>query len=105
MQKPLLTNVEKEASEAKVNGIHEAYSVLNSFLEGSQWLAGENMTLADIQTITTVTIGNAIVPINAEKHPNLMEWYKKMTALPLFEFAKPSADYMENLLAPFKVKF
>lgn len=99
-----MASVEKEASEAKVNGINEAYGFLNSFLEGNQWLAGDNMTLADIQTITTATIGNAIVPINAEKYPNLAEWYNRMRALPLFEFAKPSADYMENLLTPFKVK-
>lgn len=77
---------------------------MNTFLEGNQWIAGDNITIADIHIVAMMTIGNAILPINTEQFPNLAEWYKRTTALPMYEKAKSGAEYITGLLTPVKAE-
>ena len=39
----------------KKAGLHEAVSYLDIFLEGSPWVAGGNMTIADFSCVATVS--------------------------------------------------
>lgn len=98
MQKPLLQSAEKKISEENAKSIAEMYGFLNAFLEGKEWIAGDNMTIADIHIVAMMTIGNVMVSINAEQFPNLSEWYKKATALPMYEKTRSGAEYIETLL-------
>jgi glutathione S-transferase len=41
--------------ENKKAGLHEALSYLDIFLEGSPWVAGSNMTIADFACVTPVS--------------------------------------------------
>ncbi|KAF2891055.1 hypothetical protein ILUMI_15118 [Ignelater luminosus] len=55
----------------KAAEIIEAYGFLEKFLEGNKWMAGENVTLADISLIATVTSLDVLVPIDEKKFPNI----------------------------------
>jgi len=41
--------------ETQKAGLHEALAYLDIFLEGSPWVAGSNMTIADFACVTPVS--------------------------------------------------
>lgn len=44
-----------ELDETKLQPIVDAFEVLEKYLETSEWVAGENMTIADIAIAVTVS--------------------------------------------------
>lgn len=54
-------------TEKMLSQIEEAYSMLDAFLSGSKWLAGDSMTVADICAVGSVTGLNHIVPLDTAK--------------------------------------
>ncbi|PSN34562.1 Glutathione S-transferase 1 [Blattella germanica] len=45
----------KEPEPAKYERFQEAVQILDKFLEGNKWVTGDNLTVADIDLVTTVT--------------------------------------------------
>ena len=43
------------ADPAKLEKIHVAFEFLNTFLEGQNYVAGKNLTIADIVLLTSVS--------------------------------------------------
>jgi elongation factor 1-beta len=76
---------DKNAHDAGLKAIKEAVKVLNSTLEGSAWLVGDRLTLADI-----VTFNALLVPFTLsldggfrKAMPNVAAWFLKMSKLPV----------------------
>ncbi|XP_072942788.1 glutathione S-transferase 1-like [Epargyreus clarus] len=63
--------------EKKTADVEEAYGFLEKYLESSPFLAGEQLTLADISCVTTVSSLNVVVPIDA-KFIKLQEWVNNL---------------------------
>jgi len=65
---------ETKISDEKRNKIYEAFGYLEKFLEGCKWLCGDNLTVADLQILSSVS---SIVHVGAtlDNHPNLKRWY------------------------------
>lgn len=51
----------------KQNDIEEAYGFLEQFLSRTKWLAGENMTIADISAFTVAESLLFIVKLDSRK--------------------------------------
>lgn len=63
----------------------EAYQFLNAFLENNEWLAGDDVTLADISMLSTMSTVDIIIPVEEEKFPKLHDWLQRGKQLPYFE--------------------
>lgn len=50
------------------------YGLLEKFLEGRKWIAGDSITLADFSLVPTVSSYNLFVPIDAGSYPKLTAW-------------------------------
>lgn len=73
--------------------MNEAYEILEKFLEGNSWIAGEQLTIADFCIFATASATNVGIPIDASKYPKLVQWLKKVESLPA------SAAANEGLIA------
>ncbi|CAG9854861.1 unnamed protein product [Phyllotreta striolata] len=77
---------DKSIDPKKLQGVEEAYGIVEKFLEDSPYVAGDSLSLADISFITTITSWNvSIAPVNAAKYPKITAWIKKMQQLPYYQ--------------------
>lgn len=67
--------------ESAKQGIKDIFALLEVFLKDSEYLAGNELTLADISIYCTLS---SIVQTGADikPYPLLSAWYKKMEILP-----------------------
>nr|AAC35245.1 glutathione S-transferase isozyme 3 [Plutella xylostella] len=72
----------KKPSDKMLKDIEEAYSILNSFLSTSKYLAGDQLSLADISAVATVTSLVYVLPLDEAKYPKVTAWLKTMKDLP-----------------------
>ncbi|XP_077286219.1 glutathione S-transferase 1-like [Arctopsyche grandis] len=75
------------ADEAKKTKAIEALQFLNTFLEGQAWAAGNNMTIADINLVATVSTIE-VSGFDISPFPNISRWMAKAkSSLPGYEEA------------------
>ncbi|XP_017041192.1 glutathione S-transferase D7-like [Drosophila ficusphila] len=55
--------------------VHAAFGFLNTFLEGQEFVAGDQLTVADIVILATVSTVS-LFPFDWSKFPNVDRWYK-----------------------------
>lgn len=51
---PVVRGLANSINEADLERVEKSFEVLNSFLEGRQFAAGENLTIADFTISTTI---------------------------------------------------
>ncbi|KAJ4433654.1 hypothetical protein ANN_15964 [Periplaneta americana] len=56
--------------------IDEGFELLNTFLEGENWVAGSNLTIADYSIVATVASFD-VLGYEVNKWKNVSEWYKR----------------------------
>lgn len=66
----------EEYDEQKADQLDEALGWLNTFLEGRAFVAGDNLTIADISIIVTITNLEAF-GYDMSGHPNLTKWFER----------------------------
>nr|AIH07590.1 glutathione S-transferase epsilon 15 [Spodoptera litura] len=57
--------------------IRSAYNFTEKFLTGTQWLAGNKLTVADISCVATVSTLNELLHIDEAMYPNICAWVKR----------------------------
>lgn len=57
--------------------IDSSFELLDRFLDGEEYVAGDFLTIADLCLVTTVASFEAI-GIDIEKYPNVWKWYENM---------------------------
>lgn len=55
---------------------------VESFLENSQYICGNEITLADFSFMATLS---SVSPIDEKKYPKLNSWMRRMTQLPHYD--------------------
>lgn len=70
-----------------MTAIQEAYNFLESFLNNGKYLTGEDMTIADLCCVATISTATIITPIPSNKFPKLFKWYNLMKTLPYYKEA------------------
>lgn len=73
-----------EISEKNRNAIQEAYATLETFLAVDPYLVGNELTVADLSVITTLTQTLLLVPLDEAKFPKVAAWVKRLETLPYF---------------------
>ncbi|KAF2901364.1 hypothetical protein ILUMI_04822 [Ignelater luminosus] len=85
-----------------VKEINEAYQFLEKFLESHQWIAGDNVTIADFSLVTTITSLNYHVKIDPEFYPNVTGWVKKAQELACFSCDHEQLKHFYNVFNSLK---
>ncbi|XP_064550145.1 glutathione S-transferase 1-1-like [Drosophila montana] len=70
-----LFRLNKPGSPEDYKKVEAAFSLLDTFLEGQQYVAGSNLTIADIAILASVS---TFVAMNFElkNYPNVAKWYE-----------------------------
>lgn len=93
----------KGPTQEHINGVIEGYTHLNNFLEGSKWVAGNTLTIADFSLIANITSLNLIYSIDEAQFPNITTWIKRAEELPYYhvnsEGLKDFQAMVEKLLS------
>lgn len=64
---------------AKLTKIEEAFKLFDTFLEGQEYSAGKDLTLADIALVTTVSTFD-VLGFDLSPYKNVSRWYQKVKA-------------------------
>lgn len=73
----VLSDTGAELTDDQIDPILEAYGFLEAFLSGRQWMAGEEMTIADLQILATIVSMEMIISIDEERSPLLAQWLQR----------------------------
>ncbi|KAL5280634.1 hypothetical protein ACFFRR_004561 [Megaselia abdita] len=81
---PILFEGLKEIPEVKRKLLYDAFGFLDQFLNGSDWLAGDHVTLADLSILANIT---TIVSFGADisEFKNLSAWAERCKTLPGYD--------------------
>lgn len=73
---PLVFLGKKEIPEERKAAIEEAYQFMEKFLEASDWIAGDKMTIADFCCVSSVSSLDCLVPLKA-RYPKISAWLER----------------------------
>jgi len=78
----------ENVAELPLEKLHETYALLELFLDGHEYMAGDQLTIADFSIVTSVSTAHlSIAPVDATKYPNLSAWLARISTLPYYEEA------------------
>lgn len=77
--------------------VREVLKMLNSFLDGSEYFAGNTLTIADISIVTSVTSFHEM-GFNLTEYPDLNKWFERMHSLPGFDENQAGAKGLADLV-------
>lgn len=66
----------------------EAYEFLEAFLQGHDYIVGNQLTIADFGAVANATSLDALVPIEVKRFPNIAAWIKRLQGLPYYDKAQ-----------------
>lgn len=83
-QRPIIFTGAKTPSAQARDNLIASLKVIETFLAKTKWIAGENLTIADFSTVTTIA---TVVECGFDLAilPNLSRWYKQCQGLKGFE--------------------
>nr|UYI58577.1 glutathione S-transferase 6 [Grapholita molesta] len=73
---PIFFGNEKEFNPVMLQKIKSGYEFAEKFLT-APWLAGEEITVADICCVATVSTMNEVLPIDESLFPKLVDWLRR----------------------------
>ncbi|CAG9785166.1 unnamed protein product [Diatraea saccharalis] len=79
---PIFMSGARGVDQKKLDDINVAYGILEEFLTRTTFLAGDNLTIADIAAFTTVCGLMYILPIDNSRYPKINSWIKKLENQP-----------------------
>uniref|UniRef100_A0A0K8TY79 Glutathione S-transferase 1 n=1 Tax=Bactrocera latifrons TaxID=174628 RepID=A0A0K8TY79_BACLA len=85
--KPIIFDNETNVPQQKIDNITEVYGIVNKFLQDHPYVAGDNLTIADLSLIASISSMHAYIDSDATKYPNLVAWIKRLEKLPYYEKA------------------
>ncbi|XP_030753847.1 glutathione S-transferase 1-like [Sitophilus oryzae] len=72
--RPIFYDGKKSIEQKQLDNLKEAYSTLERILNSTKFLAGDNVTIADISVLSNILPGSVILPIDNEEFPKLKSW-------------------------------
>ncbi|XP_017079256.1 glutathione S-transferase 1-like [Drosophila eugracilis] len=87
---PLFWENKTEIPQARIDALEGVYKSLNLFLESGDYLAGDNLTIADFHVTAALTGFVVFLPVDATKFPKLAAWVQRIKELPYYEEANGS---------------
>ncbi|XP_068892693.1 glutathione S-transferase 1-like [Tenebrio molitor] len=96
--RPIIYEGEKTVPRDKADKVREAYSFLEKFLEGKNWVAGDAVSVADFSIISSITTMDVVVPVDTKTCPNIASWIKRMEKLPYYDENKKGLDQIRQII-------
>ncbi|KAI7815114.1 glutathione S-transferase epsilon [Rhyzopertha dominica] len=94
--KPIFCEDAKSISQYAIERAHEAYGFLEIFLRHTQWIAGDQLTIADFSNYTTISALDIAVPVSEKNYPKLIDWMKRVQNLPCATYANEGLDILKE---------
>lgn len=82
---PILYYKATEMPIEKIRYIQTAWDILERFLEKTPYVCGNEMTIADLCIVATAASITDIIPLDPEKHSNIIKWMDRMSKLPNYQ--------------------
>ncbi|XP_019535172.2 glutathione S-transferase D7-like [Aedes albopictus] len=92
---PLMRQGATTIPQEKKDAIMEALGTLNGYLDGQDWVAGENTTVADLCLLATVSSLEKF-GVDLSGLPNVTAWLERCKSLPGFEENEEGASIFGN---------
>lgn len=104
--KPLFATGQTTIPKERYDAVIEIYDFVETFLTGHDFIAGDQLTIADFSLITSITALAVFVVIDTVKYANITAWIKRIEELPYYEEAcgKGARDLV-TLLKKFNFTF
>lgn len=83
--RPILYEKSAEMQEERISAVRSQWDTMEKILENGLYMCGNEMTIADLCCIATVSSLTEIATIDADKCPKLLEWIDRMSELPYYE--------------------
>ncbi|KAH8400720.1 hypothetical protein KR009_000525 [Drosophila setifemur] len=84
---PILHLNNTQIPQARIDALEGVYKNLNLILESGDYLAGNDLTIADFHVAAGVTGFVAFLEVDASKYPKLADWIQRIKELPYYEEA------------------
>lgn len=85
-------------TEEGINALKESYNLLNTYLQKTKFIAGDNLTIADFSIGATISSAKFLLPVDEEKFPKLAEWVKRLEKLPYYSVNIPGEQKFKDLI-------
>lgn len=93
----------KPADESKIQPIKDSLKFLDGFLEGQEWSCGDNMTIADIALVATISTFDVSAEMDLSGYPNIIRWYEKCKkSIPGYDANQEGAEDYRKFYAKVK---
>ncbi|XP_016957918.1 glutathione S-transferase 1-1 [Drosophila biarmipes] len=79
-----------EIPRASFDALEQVYKTLDLFLESNDFLAGNNLTIADFHITAVLTTTMLFLDVDATKYPKLAGWVQRIKELPYYDEANGS---------------
>nr|AIL29312.1 glutathione S-transferase epsilon 3 [Cnaphalocrocis medinalis] len=95
---PVVFGDEKSFRPESLNKIRAAYDFTEKFLT-SPYLLGDDVTLADICCVATISSMNLLVPIDDNTYPNVSAWIQRCASKEFYKKAnEPGLEQLTQLI-------
>lgn len=82
---PVLYDKCPELSADKIEFIQRSWPLMEAFLQDTPYVCGNDLTIADLCCIASVSSIDTIAPIDAAKFPKFNAWIDRMKNLPYYD--------------------
>ncbi|XP_011182215.1 glutathione S-transferase 1-like [Zeugodacus cucurbitae] len=101
-----MCEVSQEVADEAIKAVGDVYTVLEAYLNQNKFIAADHLTIADLSLLSTVSVMNIVVPVDAGKWPKLAAWLVELKQLPYYEQANAKGlKEIEELLKPALAKY
>lgn len=95
----LIFEGEKAIAPKLLAAIEESFTITEKFLEKSNYVAGDQLSIADFSFVTTITSwSGAFAPLSEAKFPKIAAWIKRMQQLPYYKENQVGLDVYLSLM-------
>lgn len=86
----------------KFKAILDAVEMLNTFLEGHEFAAGNTVTIADYTLVASISTYE-LVGVDLKKYPNVLRWFKKCKeVIPGYDLNEQGLEVMKAMMKQFE---
>ncbi|XP_030387143.1 glutathione S-transferase E14 [Scaptodrosophila lebanonensis] len=89
------TNVDVSYHERK---LCEAYGIMEQYLAKQQHMAGDQLTIADVSIVTTLSTVNLMFPVTGARWPRLQIWFAAMQQLEAYEVNQTGLNKLRQVM-------
>ncbi|XP_034652863.1 glutathione S-transferase 1-like [Drosophila subobscura] len=100
ISKPVLFFNQKVVPKERKEAIIEIYDFVETFLKDHDYIAGNQLTIADFSLISTIPSLDVLVAIDHAKYVRISAWIKRLEQLPYYEEANGKG--IKELIPMFK---